>query len=53
MRTEWNTDELREDFDVLGFALGYVVVKRKADGVIGSLEFDHAPRRYYGWKADQ
>jgi hypothetical protein len=53
MRTTWTTAELQEDFEVMGFSMGFVVVKRKADGVVGSMEFNHTPRVYYGWKADQ
>jgi hypothetical protein len=53
MRTEWTTDQLREEFEVLGFALGYVVVRRNTDGAVGSLEFDHQPRRYYNWTEDK
>lgn len=43
------TEEMREQFEVLGFALGFVVVRRKSDGVQGTLDFDHAPRRYYNF----
>jgi hypothetical protein len=46
----WDTDELRRDFEVLGFAAPLVVVRRKADGVKGSLEFQHQPRFYFGWQ---
>ena len=46
MRTEWDTDQLQEDFEVLGFMWGFCAVKRKADGVKGTLEFDHVPRIY-------
>jgi hypothetical protein len=49
MRTEWDTAQLQEDFDVLGFGWGLCVVRRKSDGVKGTLEFDHAPRRYYNF----
>ena len=48
----WSTDELREDFDVLGFMAPYVVVSRKSDGVRGSLQFQHSPRLYFNFKAD-
>jgi hypothetical protein len=34
----WDTDQLQEDFDVLGFAAPLVVGRRKADGVKGSLD---------------
>lgn len=45
----WNTEELQRDFSVIGFALGHVVVMRRADNVKGSLAFNHRPRVYYGW----
>jgi hypothetical protein len=45
----WTTEQLQADFDVLGFAAPFVVVRRKSDGAKGSLEFVHAPRRYFGW----
>jgi len=46
-KTEWNTQELQEDFEVVGFAMGLCAVRRKSDGKLGSVQFDHAPRRYY------
>jgi hypothetical protein len=46
------TDEMRELYEVVGFQAPYVVVRRKADGQLGSLQFDHQPRRYYGWVSD-
>jgi len=48
----WDTDELREEFDVLGFMAPYVVVCRKSDGAMGSLQFQHSPRLYFGFKED-
>ncbi len=45
----WDTSELGRDFEVLGFAAPLVVVRRKADGVKGSLEFQHSPRLYFHW----
>ena len=48
----WNTDELREEFDVLGFMAPFTVVRRKSDGVKGSLKFQHSPRLFFGFKAD-
>lgn len=47
----WSTDELCRDFDVVGFAAPVVVVRRKADGVRGSLLFQHDPRFYFGFSA--
>ena len=43
----WTTAELQESFTVEGFGYGYCVVRRKADGVRGLLDFDHFPRFYY------
>lgn len=43
------TDEMLEEYEVLGFALGFCIVQRKSDGVKGTLDFDHAPRRYYNF----
>jgi hypothetical protein len=47
----WNTDQLREAFEVLGFGAPLVVVRRKADGQKGSLMFQHSPRLYFGFEA--
>lgn len=49
-KTEWSTDELTRDFEVIGFCAPFVVVKRRSDSVEGSLQFDHRPRRYYNWQ---
>jgi hypothetical protein len=43
----WTVDELTRDFEVIGFAAPLVVVRRKADGVKGSLMFQHSPRLYF------
>jgi hypothetical protein len=39
----WTTAELAEDFGVIGFMAPLVIVRRKADSVKGSLEFQHQP----------
>ena len=49
----WDTDELRRDFEVLTFCAPWVVVKRRADGVVGSIEFQHSPRLYWGFREDR
>jgi hypothetical protein len=38
---------LTQDFEVMGFLAPLVVVRRRADGVKGSLEFWHRPRLYF------
>jgi hypothetical protein len=43
----WDTDQLRADFDVLSFMAPFVYVRRKADGVKGTLLFQHMPRFYF------
>lgn len=48
----WDTNELRRDFDVLGFMAPLVVVRRKSDGVRGSLEFQHSPRFYFNFQPE-
>ena len=48
----WNTQELSRDFDVIGFAAPFVVVRRKSDQSKGSLEFQHEPRFYYDFHPD-
>jgi hypothetical protein len=45
----WTTEALQADFQVVGFAAPFVVVRRRTDGVRGSLEFTHDPRVYFGW----
>lgn len=46
----WNTEELRNEFSVMGFAAPFVVVRRKSDGAVGSLSFQHSPRYYFDWE---
>ncbi len=49
----WDTDDLTTDFAVVGFLAPYVVVRRKSDGVKGTLEFQAHPRYYYGFEEDK
>ena len=48
----WDTCELQRDFDVLGFMAPFVVVRRKSDGVRGSLTFQHTPRLYFDFQVE-
>jgi hypothetical protein len=48
----WDGEQLRQDFEVIGFLAPLVVVRRKADGVKGSLEFQHMPRFYFNFVPD-
>ena len=47
----WSTDEMCQDFEAIGFMAPLVVVRRRSDGVKGSLMFQHSPRLYYGFSA--
>jgi hypothetical protein len=49
----WDTKQLADDFEVVGFLAPFVVVRRKSDGVKGSLEFQHNPRHYFNFVADK
>ncbi len=46
----WSTQQLSEDFEVIGFAAPLVVVRRKCDGQKGSLCFQGSPRFYFGFE---
>ena len=48
----WTTEELREQFEVIGFLAPFLAVVRKSDGAKGSLEFRHSPRVYFNFVAD-
>lgn len=49
----WDTQELREVFEVRGFAAPFCVVRHRADGVDGSVQFQHRPRFYFSFKPYQ
>lgn len=49
----WNTQELRKEFEAIGFCAPLIVVRRRSDGTEGSLFFQHDPRFYWGWKEDR
>jgi hypothetical protein len=49
----WNTAEITSEYEVIGFAAPFVVVRRKADGVVGSMEFQASPRFYFAFEPDE
>jgi len=49
----WNTQQMQEDYTVLGFMAPFIGVIRKSDGVKGSLMFSHMPRWYHTFEAAQ
>ena len=48
----WDTGELTTEFSVQGFMAPFVVVRRKSDGVRGTLMFQHHPRFYFNFQPD-
>jgi hypothetical protein len=46
----WDTAQMQADFEVLSFLAPWVNVKRRSDGVLGVLEFQHSPRLYFGFQ---
>lgn len=48
----WDSDQLRAEFEVIGFLAPFVVVRRKSDGRKGSMEFTHNPRFYFNFVPD-
>lgn len=48
----WDTAQMQEDFEPLGFSAPFIAVKRRSDGVKGTLEFTHNPRVYFDFKED-
>ena len=48
----WDTTQLGDEFEVIGFMAPLVVVRRKVDGQKGSLEFQHSPRLYFSFVLD-
>lgn len=48
----WNTQELQQDFEVLGFMAPFVIVSRRSDRAKGSLEFQANERFYFNFQAD-
>lgn len=48
----WDSDQLRDEFEVIGFMAPFVVVRRKSDGRKGTLEFTHSPRFYFNFVED-
>ncbi len=46
----WSTEEVTQEFEILGFMAPFCTAVRRETGKKGSLLFVHRPRIYYGWK---
>lgn len=49
----WDTKQLQEVFQVQGFAAPIAVVKRRADGALGTVMFQDQPRFYFKFELDE
>lgn len=49
----WSINEVHEEFEVIGFAAPFMVVKLRKTGEKGSLEFQHSPRFYFNFVLDK
>lgn len=49
----WTRDQVLAEFELVGFAAPFVVVRRRSDGVRGTLEFTHSPRVYFNFVRDE
>ena len=45
----WDTQELQDEFEVVGFLAPAVMVNRRSDGAQGTMTFQHRPRFYWGF----
>lgn len=48
----YDTSELQDEYQPLGFLAPFIIVRRRSDGVRGSLMFQNSPRFYYGFKPE-
>lgn len=48
----WDAPELAKEFIVLEFAAPFAVVRRRTDGKLGSVLFQHHPRFYFAFQPD-
>lgn len=49
----WDYTELKKAFHVQGHFHPLCIVRRKADGAVGSVYFQDEPRLYWGFEEDQ
>lgn len=46
----WDTQQLQEEFKVIGFCAPFCAVKRKSTNEEGSVLFQHMPRFYFDFQ---
>lgn len=47
----WDIEQLKKEFTVVSFSAPFVVVIRKKDQRLGTLQFQHEPRYYFDFVA--
>lgn len=48
----WDTTQMQEDFQALGFMAPFIIVQRRSDNKKGTLTFQGSPRYYFDFQAD-
>lgn len=46
----WNTRELAQQFVITSIVAPHVIVRRKADDVVGRMSFQNTPRYYHSFE---
>jgi hypothetical protein len=46
----WNTRELAQQFTITSIIAPHVIVRRKADSVVGRMSFQNNPRYYHSFE---
>ena len=49
----WSAEELEQDFVITAFIGPHLVVRRKADGVVGILEFTNRPYLFFNFQPNK
>jgi hypothetical protein len=49
----WTAQEFKQDFVVTAFIGSTVVVRRKADDMVGTLEFTNRPHLFYNFQPNK
>jgi len=49
----FDTDEIRSEFEILGFKKPFALAVNKTTGIRGTFLFQDNPRFYFGWSADR
>lgn len=48
----WDTTEMQAEFEAIGFMAPLIGVRRRSDGVRGSMMFQHNPRFYFSFSPE-